>query len=120
MTYDLTKLEEKFWEFIKADENYDKNEIRITEELLTQTETLYIPFGHMKYFLVIEDEKPVIFAHAVSRMDLNSICFIDEDGWQCHDVYYLGENRDIWEKYHSYRRNVKGSHIMKGLPKARE
>ena len=30
MTYDLTKLEKKFWEFIKADENYDKNEIRIT------------------------------------------------------------------------------------------
>ena len=120
MTYDLTKLEEKFWEFIKADENYDKNEIRITEELITQAETLYIPFGHMKYFLVIEDEKPVIFAHAVSRMDLNSICFIDEDSWQCHDVYYPGENRDIWDKYHSYQRNVKRSQGMKGLPKARE
>ena len=104
MTYDLTKLEEKFWEFIKAYENYDKNEIRITEELITQEETLYIPFGHMKYFLVIEDEKPVIFAHAVSRMDLNSICFIDE----------------MWEKYRSFRRNVKRSRGMKGLPKARE
>ena len=120
MAYDLTKLEEKFWEFIKADETYDKNEIRITKELLTQAETLYIPFGHMDYFLVIEDEKPVIFAHALSRMDLNSICFIDEDGWQCHDVYYLGENRDIWEKYHAHRSNVKRAPIMKGLPKARE
>ena len=45
MNYDLTKLEEKFWQFIKADERYDKNEIRITEELLTYAETLYIPFG---------------------------------------------------------------------------
>ena len=120
MTYDLTKLEKKFWEFIKAYENYDKNEIRITEELLTQAETLYIPFGHMKYFLVIEDEKQVIFAHAVSRMDLNSICFIDEDSRQCYDVYYPGENRDIWDKYPSYQRNVKRSHGMKGLPKAIE
>ncbi len=120
MIYDLTKLEEKFWEFIKADEHYDKNEIIITEELLTQAETLYIPFGHMDYFLVIEDEKPVIFAHAISRMDLNSICFINEDGWQCHDIYYLGENRNIWEKYHSHRSNVKRAPIMKGLPKARE
>ena len=58
MKYDLTKLEEKFWQFIKADERYDKNEIRITEELLTRAETLYIPFGHMNYFLAIEDEKP--------------------------------------------------------------
>ena len=119
MTYDLTKLEEKFWEFIKADEYYDKNEIRITEDLLTKMETLYIPFGHMKYFLVIEDEKPVIFAHAISRMDLDSICFIDEDGWQCHDVYYLNENKDIREKYHTYQRNVKGSPGMIGLPKSR-
>lgn len=43
MTYDLGKLEEKFWQFINADEYYDKNEIRITEELLTQVQTLFIP-----------------------------------------------------------------------------
>ena len=114
MKYDLTKLEEKFWQFIKADEHYDKNEIRITEELLTRAETLYIPFGHMNYFLAIEDEKPVIFVHALSRMDTNSVCFIDENGWQCHDVYYPGQNRDIWEKYRAHRRNVKGSLGMKG------
>ena len=120
MTYNLTKLEEKFWQFIKADEHYDKNEIRITEDLLTQSELLYIPFGHMEYFLVIEDEKPVIFAHLLSRMDLDSVCFIDENGWKCYDVYYPEENKDIWEKYQAHRRNVKGSMDMKGLPKARK
>lgn len=120
MTYDLTKLEEKFWQFIKGDEFYDRNEITITEELLRKAETLYIPFGYMDYFMVIEDEKPVIFAHAVSRMDLNSICFIDEDGWQCHDIYCPGENEEIWEKYRAHRRNVKGSMGMKGLPRARK
>ena len=34
----------------------------------------------MSYFLVIEDERPVVYAHAISRMDLDSICFIDENG----------------------------------------
>ena len=119
MAYDLTKLEEKFWEFINADEHYDKNEIRITEDLLTQGETIYIPFGRMSYFMVIEDEKPVIVAHAISRMDLDSVCFIDEDGWKCHDVYYPRENEEIWEKYRSLRRNVRVSRGMKGLPKTR-
>lgn len=63
----------------------------------------------MSYFLVIEDEKPVIFAHAVSRMDLDSICFIDADGWQCHDIYYP-------EKIWTYWRNIKLIEVMsKGL-----
>lgn len=81
MTYDLTRLEEKFWEFIKADKRYDKNEIRITEELLTQVQTLFIPFGHMRYFLVIEDEKPVIFAYIISRMNMKKVFFFYRRGW---------------------------------------
>ena len=75
--YDLEKLEKKFHEFIKPspDAKYpDLSEIKITEKLLKESETAYIPFGDVTYFLVIEDEKPVIYAHAVSRMDMDSIC----------------------------------------------
>ena len=78
--YDLEKLEKRFYEFIKIDKYPDKDEIRITEDLLKRQEALYIPFGEMRYFLVIEDEKPVIYVHGFSRMDVDSICFIDEDG----------------------------------------
>ena len=104
--YDLEKLEKKFHEFIKPspDVKYpDLSEIKITEKLLEEQESVYIPFGWITYFLVIEDEKPVIYAHAVSRMDVNSICFIDEDGYECYDIFY-GDHEDIQEKYRSHRR----------------
>lgn len=117
--HDLKRLEEKFHEFIGADDGYDKSEIRITEELLERKEMLYIPFGYMTYFLVIEDEKPVLYVRAVSRMDLNSICFVDEEGFRCHDVFMPESNEGIREKYKRHARNVKRSWNMKGLPKAR-
>ena len=117
MTYDLGKLEEKFWQFINADEYYDKNEIRITEELLTQVQTLFIPFGHMRYFLAIEDEKPVIYAHVSSRMDMKRVFLIDEDGWKGFDVNGPGKNEDMLEKYHAHLRSVNRSGSIKGFRK---
>ena len=113
--YDLEKLEKKFHEFIKPspDAKYpDLSEIKITEKLLKERETAYIPFGDVTYFLVIEDEKPVIYAHAVSRMDLNSICFITEEGYECYDIY-CGGHEEIVEKYFSHQRI--NNHEIKGL-----
>jgi hypothetical protein len=46
--YDLTKVEEKFHEYLKSrlkEEIYSIDEIKITEELLEQQEAFYIPFG---------------------------------------------------------------------------
>ena len=117
MTYDLGKLEEKFWQFIKADGLYDKNEIRITEELLTHVETIFIPFGHMRYFLVIEDEKPVIYAHVSSRMDMKRVFLIDEDGWKGCDVNGPGKNEDMLEKYRAHLSNVEKSGPVIGFRK---
>ena len=74
--YDLKKVEEKFHEYLKArlDEKvYRIDEIRITEELLEKEEAFYMPFGWISYFLVIEDEKPVVYANACSRMLLHSL-----------------------------------------------
>ena len=80
--HDLKKVEEKFHEYLKArlDENtYHIDEIKITEELLEKEEAFYISFGWISYFLVIEDEKPVIYANACSRMDLDVVAFIDDN-----------------------------------------
>lgn len=117
--YDLKKLEKKFHEFIHVDEYPDREEIRITEDLLERQEALYIPFGEMRYFLVIEDEKPVLYVHAISRMDLNSICFIDEDGYRCYDIF-MGENKEMYDKYRRGRRGVKMPDRLKGIPKMEE
>ena len=113
---DLKRLEKTFHEFIDIDRYSDRDEIRITESLLEQEEALYIPFGEMWYFLVIEDERPVLYVRAISRMDLDSVCFVDEDGWVCHDVF-MGENEEIHERYRRMRRGVRMHDQLKGLPR---
>ena len=66
----------------------------------------YIPFGWISYFLVIEDEKPVVYANACSRMDLDVVSFIDENG---HEDYYVwaGEHPDMDKKYGAQAKKVK-------------
>lgn len=116
--YDLEKLEKKFHEFIKKDEYYSDVEIRITEDLLKRQEALYIPFGWMTYFLVIEDERPVLYVLGISRMDLDSICFVDEDGHVCYDVF-MGDHEDVRRKYSQHARNVARHDGLKGIPKSK-
>ena len=110
MMYDLTKVEEKFHEYLKErlDENIFRiDEIKITEKLLEQQDAFYMPFGWVSYFLVIEDEKPVVYVNACSRMDLDTIVFIDENGYEEYDVWG-GEHPDMREKYSIHSIHVKG------------
>jgi len=107
--YDLKKLEEKFHEFLKEginEKEFNINGIKITEELLEQRESFLIHFGYISYFLVIEDEKPVVYANVSTRMDTDLICFIDEEGYECYDVFE-GDHEDISEKYYSKSKNIK-------------
>ena len=107
--HDLKKVEEKFHEYLKArlDEKiYRIDEIKITEELLKKEEAFYIPFGHLSYFLVIEDEKPSVYANAHSRMGLNVVAFIDEDGYEDYYVW-AGDHPDMSEKYSIHAQKVK-------------
>ena len=107
--HDLKKLEKKFHEFLKSglnEKDYDFDEIEITEKLLEEKEAFFIPFGYLTYFLVIEDEKPVVYVNAATRMDTDTICFVDEDSYECYDVF-LGNNREISEKYYSHSKKVK-------------
>ena len=107
--HDLKKLEKKFHEFLKRglnEKDYDFDEIEITEKLLDEKKAFYIPFGYLTYFLVIEDGKPVVYVNAATRMDTDTICFVDEDSHECYDVF-LGNNREISEKYYSHSKKVK-------------
>ena len=109
MMYDLKKLEEKFHEFLKDginEKEFDIDGVKITEELLKQQEAFLIHFGYLSYFLVIEDERPVIYVHVSTRMDTDLMCFVDEEGYKCYDVF-MGNNKDISEKYYSQLRKIK-------------
>lgn len=102
MVYDLNKVEKKFHEYLRTglDENeFRINEIEITEDLLYEQSAFYIPFGHVSYFLVIEDEKPVLYANVSSRMDLDLIVIVDEHEYAVYDVWEPGAHEDIWKKY---------------------
>ncbi len=106
--HDLKKVEEKFHEYLKSrlnSEVYRVEEIRITEDLIKQEKAFYISFGWISYFLVIEDEKPVIYANACSRMDLDIIAFIDENGFKDYDVWD-GDHPEIIERYRIHKRSV--------------
>ena len=108
--YDLKKVEEKFHEYLKlrlTREKYNFEELKITEELLEQQEAFYMPFGHISYFLVIEDdETPVLYVHASSRMDLSLIVFIDKNGYKEYDVW-MDDHPDISKRYRSHFKHVK-------------
>lgn len=107
--HDLKKVEEKFHEYLKTrlnEKTYRIDEIKITEELLEKQEAFYIPFGWISYFLVIEDGKPEVYANACSRMDLDMIAIIDENGYEDYDVWG-GKHPDITGKYRSHAGKVK-------------
>lgn len=103
MMYDLKKVEENFHKYLRTgldEKEFRINEIKITEELLEQQKAFYIPFGHISYFLVIEDDKPVLYVHVSSRMDLSLIVFVDENGYDVYNVWYTVEgNEEIYKKY---------------------
>lgn len=107
--YDLKKVEEKFHEYLKErlnEKTYRIEEIKITEKLLKKEEAFYIPFGWISYFLVIEDEKPVVYANACSRMDLDIIAIIDENGYEDYDVWDE-DHPEIIKKFNTHRQKVK-------------
>ena len=109
MMNDLKRLEEKFHEYLRArlDENHFRiDEIRLNEDLFKQQDAFYIPFGHVTYFLVSEDGRPVVYARASSRMDLDTVAFIDENGYEDYDVW-MGENPEISKRYRNGARNVR-------------
>jgi len=105
MKYDLKKIEKKFHEYLRTvldEKEFRITEIKITEDLLYEQSAFYIPFGHVSYFLVIEDEKLVLYANVSSRMDLDLIVIVDENEYEVYDVWEPADHEDIWKKYMDY------------------
>ena len=118
MNHDLKKLEEKFHEYLKErlDEKiYRIDEIKITESLFKKQEAFYIPFGWISYFLAMENGKPTVFANACSRMDLDIVSFINEDGCESYDVWWGENNREMSERYSLHAQNVQKFNYKKDL-----
>ena len=81
---------------------------------MEKEEAFYIPFGWISYFLVIEDEKPVVYANACSRMDLNIVAFIDENGYEDYDIW-AGDHPDMRDKFNIHAGKVKRFNYEKDL-----
>ena len=64
--------------------DYDYHLPILNEELLTKKEYHRIPgmFGGVLYFLEIENEKPILYAHVSSRMDFDELYIVDEFSYQ--------------------------------------
>ena len=110
MMYDLKKVEDKFHEYLKSrliKGVYRIDEIKLTEDLLEQQEAFYIPFGWISYFLVIEDEKPVVYVNAISRMDLDVIGFVDENSYEDYSLWDKDFDKEIAKRYRNAFDNVK-------------
>ena len=87
--YDLKKVEKNFQDFIRN--IYPEDDIpvdlpEITEDLLTKQWGIDLPgtFGGFEYFLAIEDEKPILYLKAFSRMDLDldRVAIVDDESFK--------------------------------------
>lgn len=119
MMYDLKKVEEHFHEFLKAALHEKPSRIdgiELTEELFEQQEAFLIPMGFVSYFLGIEDEKPVLYVNMATRMSIDFICFVDENGYDVHDAFEGGDP-DASERYASHSKKVKRFKDVKDLRK---
>lgn len=104
----LKKIEDNLYELLNKlfhQNYYERDEIKITEKLFKKQEALHVPFGFLSYFLVMEDDKPVLYVRVATRMDIDSIGFVDENGDEGYDVYF-GDHRDIVAKYNRHLQNV--------------
>lgn len=86
---DLERVEKNFQDFIRN--IYPENDIpvdlpEITEKLLEKQWGIDLPgtFGGFDYFLAIEDEKPILYLKAFSRMDnfLDRVAIVDEESFK--------------------------------------
>ena len=113
MMHDLTNIQKTFNELImsRLDDkilernNIGENEELIREELFEMREIIEVPFGSIVYFLVLEDEKPVLYLEKASRMGSDDLYLIDENGYECYDIYD-GYPPEIKEKYLSHLKEL--------------
>ena len=98
MMYDLRKLEEKFHEFLTdglKEEDYDRNRLpKLSEKLFTELGELRWIYL-FRYYLTLEDDKPVLYVWATSSV---------------HDFaesFVVTESTYYWDKEHKYFKKIK-------------
>ena len=112
--HDLTNIRKSFDELVlsRLDDEVlkrnciDENEELITEELLNRREIIEVPFGSIIYFLVLEDENPVLYLEKASRMGSDDLYIIKDDSYECYDIYD-GYPPEIKDKYFGHLKNIK-------------
>ena len=112
--HDLTNIRKNFDELVLSrlsDEVLkrnciDENEELITEELLNKKEIIEVPFGAIIYFLVLEDENPVLYLEKASRMGSDDLYIINEEECKYYDIYE-GYPPEIKERYFNHLENIK-------------
>ena len=112
--HDLTKIRKSFDELVLSRLSaevlkrncIDENEELITEELLNRREIIEVPFGAIIYFLVLEDENPVLYLEKASRMGSDDLYIIDNKGYEYYDIYD-GYPPEIKERYFNHLENIK-------------
>ena len=98
MMYDLTKLEEKFHEFLTdglKEGDYDRNRLpKLSEKLFAELGELRWIY-YFRYYLTLEDERPVLYVWATSSV---------------HDFaenFVVTESTYYWDKEHKYFKKIK-------------
>ena len=121
MMHDLTKIRKSFDELVfsrLSDEVLKRNNIAkvdelIREDLINRKEMIELPFGFITYFLVLENEKPVLYLEKVSRMGIDELYVIDESSCDKYDIYE-GVPPEIKDRYlKSSQRIAKEGYVKK-------
>ncbi|MBR5503276.1 MAG: hypothetical protein IKV87_02350 [Methanobrevibacter sp.] len=97
--YDLSKLEEKFHEFLTdglKEGDYDKSKLpKLNEDLFEEMGELRWTY-YFRYYLALEDGKPVLYVRAYSTVH-------DMD-----EAFVVTETSYYWDKERKYFKNAKG------------
>ena len=98
MMHDLKKLEEKFHEFLTdglKEGTYDRNKLpKLTEKLFTELGELRWIY-YFRYYLTLEDEKPVLYIRAYSTIH-------DMD-----ETFVVTETSSYWDKERKYFKKIR-------------
>lgn len=96
MKYDLSKIEERFREKFASPicELNSESELEITEKLFFKPKHLHVPFGFIRYNLILLDERPVLHVRLRTRMDMDGVYLIADEGIRSYDMH-SEKNRQI-------------------------
>ena len=97
MKYDLSKIEERFREKFASPicELNSESELEITEKLFFKPKHLHVPFGFIRYDLILLDERPVLHVRLKTRMDMDGAYLIDDEEIRSYDMHSEKNKRTI-------------------------